>query len=226
MSIDTEDVYTSGLYDKVMTTGLIGRYWNKIHRNMEKPFDKRTFPTILEIGAGTGQHFQFVKCEFNKYFETDIRLNLLINSTRSRHKRIRRECQDVQELTFKDSYFDRVIVTCVLAHVEDVLKSLKEIRRVCKDGGVITIYLPTEPGLFLRIVRSLSTVAKNYRLGVSDPYFSHFQEHRNYFLAVNHFIKSIYADSNVNRRYFPFKGLSWNLNLYAIYQIELKKSTK
>jgi ubiquinone/menaquinone biosynthesis C-methylase UbiE len=44
---------------------------------------------------------------------------------------------DVQALTFADNTFDTVITSCVFCSVPDPIKGLKEIRRVCKNGGKI-----------------------------------------------------------------------------------------
>ncbi len=49
---------------------------------------------------------------------------------------------DLHKLPFKDSYFDKIILTEVLEHVEDDLKVLKEIYRVLKKGGLLIITVP------------------------------------------------------------------------------------
>ena len=42
-------------------------------------------------------------------------------------------------LPFRDSSFDRVYLIHVIEHVEDVVKTVEELHRVCKAGGVIRL---------------------------------------------------------------------------------------
>ena len=46
---------------------------------------------------------------------------------------------NAEVLAFKDNTFDRIVVTCVMAHVDDVLAALFEMKRVAKRVAEIGI---------------------------------------------------------------------------------------
>ena len=58
-----------------------------------------------------------------------------------------------QDLPFDDSAFYRVLTTCTLLHFPDLDKVLREFRRVTKDGDLISLYLPCDPGMLHRLLR-------------------------------------------------------------------------
>ena len=216
----SDDIYLNGQYQKVMGTGVISLMWKFIHATMERPFREMEFEKILELGAGNGEHLPQVKSKYSTYFATDLRLAPLKKLAGVPGLQIAKI--DASKINFPDKHFARTIVSCVLAHVITPVKAITEIHRVTEPGGYITIYLPCEPGILLRFTRMLTTVPKNKNLGITDPYYQHYQEHRNYYLSLNHYIKSEYAQDSVRTRYYPFPFLSWNFNLFKIYQIKLK----
>jgi ubiquinone/menaquinone biosynthesis C-methylase UbiE len=210
-------------YSKLMGTGLIAVFWRIIHNQMEKSFRNGYYPQILEVGAGNGEHLGSVNCAYDNYFLTDLRVENLQKATILNNNVLLR-AEDVCNLSFPDSTFDRVIMTCVLSHLNDPLLALSEMRRVVKDGGYVSIYLPCEPGIMLRVIRKLSTRAKARKIGVENIEFLHFIEHKNYFIALNYFIRWTFVGDQVKRRNYPFRLLSWNGNLYSLYNIKIKKN--
>ncbi len=218
MGYEFDDIYLSGSYQQIMGTGNLARQWAHIHRKMEKPFRTSNFESILEVGAGNAEHIKFVQSGWDTYFLTDLRVEPLVAEYQE-DASVVIEAQDVQALTYADDFFDRIIVTCVLAHVAEPFRALEEIKRVARPGAKITIYLPCEPGIFLRLARSLFTMPKNRRLGVKDPYLLHFREHIHYYPALNHYLNFVFSEAKIKTSYYPFKFLSWNFNLYKIYQI-------
>lgn len=220
MSKENEiDAFYNSHYQEIMGTGIISKVWSIIHTQMEKPFQNKYFQNILEIGAGNGEHIPYVTCQFSKYFATDIRIDNLSNIKQVRSG-VDVLVQDAQKLTFSESYFDRIIVTCLLAHLDKPEEAISELHRVVKkESGYISIYLPCEPGMLLRFVRLLSTHLKARRRGVSNISRLHYLEHRNYFLALDNLISNEFKTAKVKKRYYPFPFLSWNFNLYKIYQI-------
>lgn len=70
---EQENWYLYG-YEKCYYTGTLGFIWTIVHKSMEKRYNKRTdLLRIIEVGAGQGQHFRFVKHKFSHYLATDIR---------------------------------------------------------------------------------------------------------------------------------------------------------
>lgn len=49
---------------------------------------------------------------------------------------------DIQDMPFKDDYFDGFICKSVLEHVENPFKAVSELKRVLKDGGLGLVYVP------------------------------------------------------------------------------------
>ncbi|MCD6095136.1 MAG: class I SAM-dependent methyltransferase [Thermoprotei archaeon] len=47
-----------------------------------------------------------------------------------------------QYLPFRDSCFDKVIASHVIEHLDDPIMFLKEVRRILKIGGRLTLILP------------------------------------------------------------------------------------
>lgn len=204
-----------------MGTGLISNYWALIHKQMEKPFLNKNLSQILEIGAGNGEHLNYVAKNFDKYTATDLRINNL-KSIATDSTNIVTSVQNAEDLSFDSDSFDRVIVTCLLVHLDKPEKAISEMKRVVKkNGGYVTIYLPCEPGIFLRFIRKYSTHRKAKRLGIGDIKRLHYLEHRNYYLAIDDLIVNSFENSYIQSKFYPFPFLTWNFNLYKIYQISL-----
>lgn len=214
------DVYREGLYHEVINKGLVGKQMAFFHKLIERPYKKSHFRKILEIGAGIGEHLPYVRASWNEYVMTDIRIDRLLESV-SESADIKVKQADATQLPFDNNEFDRVLTTCVLPHVSDPVRALSEVHRVIRPGGSISIYIPCEPGLLLRVARRLSTSLKFRKLGVADPYFEHFREHVHYYSALNHYILREFRTSTVRARYWPFPFLTWNFNLVKIYQISI-----
>lgn len=212
------DTYESGLYDYVMGSGPVAGQWQRIHRAMERPYDGRSYRRILEVGGGRGEHLGQVRSQFGEYVLTDKRADRL-PSPASLPSSVTCRAEDLQALSFDDHAFDRVVATCVLAHVPDPVVALREIHRVLAPGGDACIYIPCEPGIALRLARRVWTVPRNRAFGVADPYYLHFREHVHYYGALNHYLRREFAGSRIRSRSFPFPGLSWNANLYRLYWI-------
>ena len=215
------DAFYEAHYKKLMGTGLISNYWALIHKQMEKPFLNKNLSEILEIGAGNGEHLNYVAKNFDKYTATDLRINNL-KSIATNGTNIFTSVQNAEDLSFDSDSFDRVIVTCLLVHLDKPEKAISEMKRVVKkNGGYVTIYLPCEPGIFLRLIRKYSTHRKAKRLGIDDIKRLHYLEHRNYYLAVDDLIVNSFEKSHIQSKFYPFPFLTWNFNLYKIYQISL-----
>lgn len=214
-----DDFYRES-YSILMGTGLVAKVWKFVHQTMEKPFRNKVEGMVLELGAGNGEHYKSVASSVKSYYATDIRDDILRNSLGGQPN-VYIEMQDVHKLSYPNHHFDRVIMTCVLAHLDDPLLALKEIRRVIKPGGHFSLYLPCEPGILLRAIRPFGIPAKGRRLGIKDIALLHFLEHRNYFLSMNYFVKSVFSDDKIRGRYYPFPFLSWNFNLFRLYNIKI-----
>ncbi len=141
-------------YEKCYYTGTLGFIWTIVYKSMEKRYIKRTdLLRIIEVGAGQCQHFRFIKHKFSHNLAMDIRPYLFSDYNDSR---IEIKFADASNLEFvQDGSYDRLIATCLLAHLDKAREALNEWERVIKKGGALTIYAPPEPGFLVRVVRKL-----------------------------------------------------------------------
>ncbi len=81
--------------------------FTKFSKDSKKGFDK-----VLEVGAGHGQHYTYLKGNFGTYTMTDVLPNLLnnIEVTNSRVV-IEKNSIDAASLRYDDNSFDRLIAT-------------------------------------------------------------------------------------------------------------------
>lgn len=217
--MSVQDNWYSDSYEKCYYTGTLGLVWTMVHKAMERNYNKRNdLFRIIEVGAGQGQHFKFVKHSFNYYLATDIRPNLLPKFADSR---IEIRFADASNLDFiRDGSFDRLIATCLLAHLDKPMEALMEWKRVVRKGGVLTIYVPPEPGFLVRCIRKLFIWPKAKKLGLKNPELVSYLEHRNHYPMMNSLIKDIFQEDKVLKYRFPSNLLPWNLSLFDIYLIE------
>jgi ubiquinone/menaquinone biosynthesis C-methylase UbiE len=92
----------------------------------------------LEVGIGTGKNLP--------YYPQDVELagidfsEKMIKKARNKTNRAANTQlleMDAEEMSFKDKTFDTVVTSCVFCSVPHPVQGLKEIRRVCKNGGKI-----------------------------------------------------------------------------------------
>ena len=203
-----------------MSTGSIGFLMKIIHWVMDIPFRNLKNLEILEVGAGNGEHLSQCKLDFSLYVQSDIRLNsnLFVADNSSF------VISDAEKLSeFKDLNYDLLIATCLLAHLDDMYTALENWRRVIKPNGFAVIYVPCEPGIFLRICRFFSTRRKIQGFGFNHAVL-HWREHRNHFMGMRTAIRHTFRDSKIFSLRLPFPFLPWELNLFQIYWIQRKVS--
>ena len=210
------------LYKELVNSSARGKYHAITHKKMEEKLPSESYEKILEVGGGSGQHINFVKCHFVQYECTDLALPI----TPPQHKddkRIKFSIADVENLRFKEAEFDRVIVTCLLHHLEKPVDALNEIRRVTKNGGLVTILLSSDPGMFFRLTRSLTADRFLRKRGISNVKLLRAVEHRNHAGSLIAMISDTFLMDKMQSKSFPIKGLSWNLSLFYVFQIRIVK---
>jgi len=215
---DLQKRFYKEIYPKLVEGGSQGRFHSFTHRFLEKPFDKSaTFENVLEVGAGSGEHYQFVRHQFSNYVQSDIRIP---ESAMTQDARSSFVATNAEDLPFVDNYFDRVVLTCLLHHLSNPLTCLREVKRVVKPGGHISILVPADPGFFYRALRFLTSVRRAKKLGFDSGALVHALEHRNHVGSLNQMIKYVFAESEIKSRGWPLVIASWwNLNLLISYQI-------
>lgn len=208
------------------------------HKALEKNLgDRNHFARVLEVGAGHGQHLKFVDHTFDTYLITDLntqflRIDELVQSRPNHLAKgsILIETADAESLQYSDNSIDRYIVTCVLLHLPHAEKALQEARRVVKDGGLVTLYLPSDPGFLYRwaqwltMGQKLRKIVRQNKLEFDANFFRSL-EHRGHALGISRMINHIFSKDDIRRKRFPLSFLSWNFSFYTVYQIQIKNKT-
>jgi phosphatidylethanolamine/phosphatidyl-N-methylethanolamine N-methyltransferase len=130
------------------------------------------------------------------------------------------EVQSGEGLSYDNNSFDRLIATHVLEHIYQPHLALKEWRRVLKNGGVLSILIPTDPGIAWRLGRHLGPRKNAIAQGIAYDYVIA-REHVN---SCNNLIALL-------RHYFPEHTESWwpfpipsiDLNLFFVFHAVIKK---
>lgn len=208
-------------YKNFIGTGLVGKAASLSHKTIErKKFREKNILhfsefLILELGAGSGQHARFVREEYSQYLLTDLRPENL-PPTNGKILSLNQSI-DAEELPFPDEKFDRVIATCLIAHLSRPEVAIREWIRVTKTGGSIQVYVPCEPGLLLRTLQFLITNPKKKRLGVDNPRLLNYLDHVTFYLRIKEICKSTCTDIKIVNYPFPF--LTWSFNLWSVFYI-------
>jgi ubiquinone/menaquinone biosynthesis C-methylase UbiE len=196
------------------------------HRLVERNLDETTnFPRVLEVGAGTGEHFPFVRHSFEEYTLTDTdpaTLEIAKRKTASdaRREHLRFELQDGSTLSYADGSFDRVVAVHVLEHIYQPHLAIREWRRVLREGGLLSILIPTDPGVAWRLGRHLGPRRNALKRGIAYDYVMA-REHVN---SCNNLIAIL-------RHYFPERREAWwplpvpsiDMNLFFAFNAVEKK---
>lgn len=224
MSDLSEDGFCNSLYGEIQEAGTCGWYVRQSHVSLEKGLP--TFgedARVLEVGCNLGEHIPYVRHPYSEYVATDYRQVAFepLNS------RTRFEVADVQDLHFDDNSFDRIIMTCVLHHLDDPSAALEEIRRVARNGAVISILLPNDPGMVYRLGKWVGPYRRlRKELASIDPECFHYLQHRNHFPGLAALMRNKFKPDSMSRRNWPFPWKSWNFNLYSVYQIVVRKTSE
>lgn len=209
--------YTSPLQSAVMRAS---------HRLTEKHFKEHDqFPKVLEIGAGTGEHLGFVRHGFEQYILSDLdEKTLEVAKAKLNNKfgnKLMFETQSGESLSYADNSFDRLIATHVLEHIYQPHLALKEWARVVKHEGILSILIPTDPGLAWRLGRHLGPRKNAISQGIPYDYLMA-REHVN---SCNNLIALV-------RHYFPERTEAWwpfpmpsiDLNLFFVCHAVVRKA--
>lgn len=210
------DAYFRDAYDAVMYSGAIGLYSRFVHWLMERRYRDRRTATILELGAGAGQHFNAVRSDFETYVESDIDPQLATGRGDPRVRRLTLDAGDLSSIS--SNSVDRLIATCLLAHLDDPERALSDWRRVVTPGGFLTIYVPTEPGWLLRTLRRLFVAPKSRRHG-QDHMTLVANDHRNHYPKMSRLIDEAFASDAISRVRFPLPLVTWHLSLFEIVHV-------
>jgi phosphatidylethanolamine/phosphatidyl-N-methylethanolamine N-methyltransferase len=209
--------YASPLQAWVMRAG---------HRLAEKPFGpEKHFGRVLEIGAGTGEHYTFVRHSVDQYILSDSDPEALAVAKRklsdASPDKLGFELQSAQQLSHPERSFDRVIATHVLEHINQPHLVLKEWRRVVKDSGTLTVLIPTDPGIAWRLGRRLGPRRNAIAQSIAYDYVmarEHVNSCTNLIALLRHYFP------NSQEAWWPLPIPSVDLNLFFAFHAVVRRS--
>jgi len=190
------------------------------HQKLESGV-KSTFENVLELGAGNGEHFHFVRHPFETYLLSDLRQNIKNDIPDSR---VRFESFNAEKIPHADNTFQRIISTCLLHHVTDVRTTLEEMRRVSVHGGLISINIAADPGLAYRLIWKLTSGRRLRNQGLRFPLSVHYQEHRGHYVAIREIAREVFQSDVISLKFYPFSIIpNHQLNIFAVMHIQVDK---
>lgn len=224
--------YESGYIDSYDANNsdltMAGSFLQKSHAALEKTLPKMSgLNRILEVGAGSGHHFRYVK-GFEKYVMTDGNEGMLRIASEKYSAEMSAcslviEKQDATRLTYPDNSFDRLIATHVLEHLPNPVDVLREWNRVVRPGGLISLVLPCDPGLLWRFGRHMGPRRNARRRGIEYDYLQA-AEHVNSVFNLVVFIRHHF--NIVHESWYPFKLPLPDLNLFYISHLEKEQDKR
>ena len=128
----------AGVYD--VFVNVINR---KTHQKLKRIVSSLIEPddTVLECACGTGLLSAVIAPKCRQLTATDFSEKML--------KRAEKNCRsfrnityaqaDITALSFADASFDKVVAANVIHLLDDPMTALRELNRVCKDGGMLII---------------------------------------------------------------------------------------
>lgn len=218
----SSDIYDDFNYDRSLQAFMM----RASHRLVEKPFkSNQHFSKVLEIGAGTGEHLAYVRHKFDRYIISDIDLSMIEAAKKKLNNKpnnsLSFDVQSANRLTFSDDTFDRLIAVHVLEHINLPHVAIKEWYRVLKNGAVLSILIPTDPGVAWRLGRHLGPRKKALAQGIAYDYIMA-REHVNACTNLIAFLR--YYFPNAREYYWPTSIPLIDANLFVAFQIVINKS--
>lgn len=101
-------------------------------------------PRILDVGTGTGAFIGMIKQMYDGY-EQIVGIDLLeraITAAKENFKedeRVEFKVMDINKMEYEEKYFDIVILSNTLHHLSDIKKTMEQMEKYVKTGGIILI---------------------------------------------------------------------------------------
>ena len=208
-------------YNSHAYSGLMGFFMNQCHRQLEKFDFPKNISKVLEVGAGNAPHYKFIKHEYDEYHIVETSRTIIGNY--ADNPKVIAANYDGKILPYEKEYFDRIIISHCLEHIVDPEAFLFEMMEKLKTGGVLSISLPTDPGLLFRIGRlylKIFSLRNKYKISSEKFDYMNATEHVNSIFGLSSIIKYNYKDC-LKDYYLPFKIKLFDLNLF--YNVHISK---
>ena len=195
---------------------------NYCHKQLEKIDLPEKIPIVLEIGAGDSPHIKYLKHDYDEYHIIETSDYALENY--DENSKIIKKKYDGKIIPYPDEKFDRIIISHCLEHIPSPENFLIQMMNKLKKGGILSLSLPTDPGLLFRLGRiylKIFSIKKNYKISREEFDYMNATEHINSIFGLYSIIKYNYGNS-LKESYLPFKVKSFDLNLF--YNVHIIKN--
>jgi ubiquinone/menaquinone biosynthesis C-methylase UbiE len=129
---------------------------------------------VLDVGCGTGQCLSFLSENIEKFGLEFSDSGIRMCKEKYNLKNIFKCNVSEEKFPFEDKQFDHIIISHVLEHLKNPYNTMKEIKRVLKDDGIIHIAIP-------RFLDENMVIIKGDGMIQSFP----FRQHHKYFYPHN-----------------------------------------
>ena len=214
---DLDKKYNSHLY-----SGLLGILMKYCHRKLEVYKSKKdNYDKILEIGAGSAPHFNFMKCLYNEYHIAET--SDFAEDFHKNNPKVKLLKYDGRNLPYQNETFDRIIISHCLEHILSPEEFIQEMMSKLKKGGVLSISLPTDPGIAWRLGRlfiRLFTIKKTYQISGEEFNYMNATEHVNSIFNLISIIRFNYKNE-YEEQFYPMRLKMADINLF--YNVHITK---
>ena len=216
-------------YNSYQETGSVGFMMKLCHLGLEKTKvlqNLNNSSLILEIGAGTSPQINYLKHDYKKYIflENSIYAIKFLKKKFKSNSKVDFKYYDGKKLPFQKESIDRIIISHVLEHIPNPEAYLEKMFYILKKGGILSIALPSDPGLLWRLGRFFLRLTKvKNKLGLSLDEYDYMiaNEHVNSIFNLVSIVKYKYKKNILEESYLPFHIKLLDLNLF--YNLTLKK---
>jgi ubiquinone/menaquinone biosynthesis C-methylase UbiE len=94
---------------------------------------------ILDVGCNKGSLVKALRNFSNKVYGCDINKEAIKNSNIDGLKII-----SIEKLDYNDNFFDKIISSHVIEHIDNLENTMREIKRVLKPNGICVLIYPFE----------------------------------------------------------------------------------
>lgn len=143
---DVREIYdTAYLYDGLMGTDFDKTYDEVTKKTLLSFAEPLQGKRVLDLGTGSGNLWQYVPDDVEGY-AVDLS-PVGVAKAIERFPRLVASAAVAEHLPFLDDFFDVVVAADALEHTFDPEKTLSEIRRVLRPGGILSASFPIPDSL-------------------------------------------------------------------------------
>ena len=208
-------------YNSHLYSGLLGVLMNYCHKKLEIFNKKNNYDKILEVGAGSAPHLKYLTHSYNEYHIAETSDYASDFFKQNLNNKIKFTKYDGKKLPYDNEYFDRIIISHCLEHILSPEEFIFEMMSKLKKGGVLSISLPTDPGIAWRLGRMfirLFSIKRTYNINGEEYEYINATEHVNSIFNLISIIRYHFKDT-IDEKFYPFLIKSPDLNLFYNVQI-------